>query len=53
MIIPSLIITAIGGLISAWAGWKMDNPYWIILIGRALQGLGAAGAFPDRYAACW
>jgi len=24
----------------------MDNPYWIILIGRALQGVGAAGAFP-------
>src|SRR3954454_4846524 len=46
VIIPSLIITAIGGLISAWAGWKMDNPYWVILIGRALQGVGAAGAFP-------
>src|SRR4051812_29160495 len=46
VIIPSLIITGIGGLISAWAGWKMDNPYWIILIGRALQGLGASGAFP-------
>lgn len=46
VIIPSLIITAIGGLISAWAGWKIDDPYWIILIGRALQGVGAAGAFP-------
>ncbi|AOZ94618.1 MFS transporter [Paenibacillus crassostreae] len=46
VIIPSLIIAAIGGLISAWAGWKMDNPYWIILIGRAFQGVGAAGAFP-------
>ena len=46
VIIPSLIITAIGGLISAWAGWKMENSYWIILIGRALQGVGAAGAFP-------
>ncbi|MCI1592345.1 MFS transporter [Heyndrickxia oleronia] len=46
VIIPSLIITGIGGLISAWAGWKMENPYWIILIGRALQGVGAAGAFP-------
>ena len=46
VIIPSLIITAIGGLISAWAGWKLDNPYSMILIGRALQGVGAAGAFP-------
>ena len=46
VIIPSLTLAAIGGLISAWAGWKMDDPYWIILIGRALQGVGAAGAFP-------
>ncbi|WP_078381313.1 MFS transporter [Sutcliffiella halmapala] len=46
VIIPSLIITAIGGVISGWAGWKMDNPYWIILIGRTLQGVGAAGAAP-------
>lgn len=46
VIIPSLTIAAIGGLISAWAGWKIDNPYWIILVGRALQGVGAAGAFP-------
>lgn len=46
VIIPSLMISAIGGLISAWAGWKMEDPYGIILIGRALQGVGAAGAFP-------
>lgn len=46
VIIPSLIITGIGGLIAAWAGWKMEHPYWMILIGRALQGAGAAGAFP-------
>lgn len=46
VIIPSLMISAIGGLIAAWAGWKMEDPYWVILIGRALQGVGAAGAFP-------
>lgn len=46
VIIPSLILAAIGGLISAWAGWKMDDPYTMILIGRALQGIGASGAFP-------
>nr|WP_263326111.1 MFS transporter [Neobacillus sp. Marseille-Q6967] len=46
VIIPSLIIAGIGGLISGWAAWKMENPYWIILIGRALQGVGAAGAMP-------
>src|SRR4051812_37893835 len=46
VIIPSLIIAAIGGGISAWAAWKLDNAYWVILIGRSLQGVGAAGAFP-------
>ncbi|WML44962.1 MFS transporter [Neobacillus sp. PS3-40] len=46
VIIPSLIIAGIGGLISGIAGWKMDNSYWVILISRALQGVGAAGAFP-------
>lgn len=46
VIIPSLIITGIGGLISGWAAWKMNDGYWIVLIGRALQGVGAAGAFP-------
>lgn len=46
VIIPSLIITAIGGVISGWAGWKMNDPYWMILVGRTLQGVGAAGAAP-------
>ncbi|GIN60963.1 multidrug resistance protein [Robertmurraya siralis] len=46
VIIPSLAIAAIGGLISGWAAWKIKDPYWIILVGRALQGIGAAGAAP-------
>ena len=46
VIIPSLIITGIGGIISGWASWKMNDGYWIVLVGRALQGVGAAGAFP-------
>lgn len=46
VIIPSLIITGIGGLISGLAAWRMEQSYSIILIGRALQGVGAAGAFP-------
>ena len=46
VIIPSLFITGIGGLISAWASWKAADAYWIILAGRALQGVGAAGAAP-------
>ncbi|MBA2872703.1 ACDE family multidrug resistance protein [Anoxybacillus calidus] len=46
VIIPSLVLAAIGGIISGWASWKVDNPYVLILIGRALQGVGAAGAAP-------
>ncbi len=46
VIIPSLIIAGIGGLVSGWAAWKFDNAYWLILIGRSLQGVGAAGAAP-------
>lgn len=46
VIIPSLIITGIGGLVSGFASWKMNDGYWVVLIGRALQGAGAAGAFP-------
>jgi len=46
IIIPSLIITAIGGTIAAIASWLMDEPYIFIMVGRFLQGIGAAGAFP-------
>ncbi|UOR13038.1 MFS transporter [Halobacillus amylolyticus] len=46
VIIPSLIITGAGGIVSAYAAWKMENPYIMILVGRFLQGIGASGAFP-------
>jgi ACDE family multidrug resistance protein len=48
IIVPSLIITGIGGLISGLAAWLLIGmpAYWIILLGRLLQGIGAAGAFP-------
>lgn len=46
VIIPSLIIAGIGGAIAGIAAWMLDNSYWVIIIGRALQGIGAAGAFP-------
>lgn len=46
VIIPSLIISGIGGSIAGVAAWLLKDSYWIILIGRALQGIGAAGAFP-------
>ena len=48
VIIPSLIIAAAGGGISAVAAWLMEGSgaYAVILGGRLLQGIGAAGAFP-------
>ncbi|WP_051348688.1 MFS transporter [Peribacillus kribbensis] len=46
VIVPSLIIVLAGGLVSAWACWKMASPFWTIIIGRVLQGIGAAGAAP-------
>lgn len=46
VILPALLITAVGGLLSGIAAWKMDNPYMLILIGRILQGIGASGAMP-------
>ncbi|MCK6257148.1 MFS transporter [Fictibacillus sp. KIGAM418] len=46
VIIPSLIIAGIGGLVTGWASWKMNDPYYIILAGRLLQGIGSAGAAP-------
>ncbi len=46
VIIPSLIIAAIGGLIAGIASWLLENPYILILVARLFQGVGAAGAFP-------
>ncbi|WP_071459829.1 MFS transporter [Bacillus massilinigeriensis] len=46
VIIPSLILVAIGGGISGWAALMGENGYWVLLVGRAIQGAGAAGCFP-------
>ncbi|ASN05000.1 MFS transporter [Virgibacillus necropolis] len=46
VIIPSLIIAAIGALIAGWASWKMEDAFMFILIGRILQGVGASGTAP-------
>ncbi|MDB5051981.1 MAG: transporter [Bacilli bacterium] len=48
VIVPSLIITGIGGLIAGLAAWFLEDKsaYWMIIGGRFLQGIGAAGAFP-------
>lgn len=46
VIIPSLLIAGIGGGICGAAAVWMDNAYYVILLGRILQGVGAAGAMP-------
>lgn len=46
VILPSLILALIGGLIAGFASWKMEDPFTWIIIGRILQGVGAAGAMP-------
>ncbi|WP_233711073.1 MFS transporter [Lederbergia citrisecunda] len=46
VIIPSLIIAGLGGVLSGWASWQFDSAFTWIIIGRILQGIGAAGAFP-------
>ncbi|MEV5025243.1 MFS transporter [Paenibacillus sp. LPE1-1-1.1] len=47
IILIGLSIAALGGLISGLAAWLMDSHvYEIILAGRIIQGIGAAGAFP-------
>ena len=46
ILLPSLILAFIGGLVSGFASWKMDNPFMVIIIGRIIQGIGSSGAFP-------
>lgn len=46
IIIPSLFIAALGGLLSGWVSWQVEDPYQLIIVGRLLQGVGAAGAAP-------
>ncbi len=46
VILPSLIFALIGGLIAGFASWKMEDPYTMIIVGRIIQGIGAAGAMP-------
>jgi MFS transporter, ACDE family, multidrug resistance protein len=46
VMVPCLIIAGIGGAVSGWASWQMNDPFMFILIGRVLQGIGSAGAAP-------
>lgn len=47
VIIPSLLIYGLGGLISGIAGWWLaEDGFWLVMVGRVIQGLGAAGTAP-------
>ncbi len=46
VIVPSLILTGLGGLLCGIASVWFGNAYLWILVGRFIQGIGAAGAFP-------
>lgn len=43
IIVPSLILYGLGGILSGFAAWKLDQSYTFIIIGRIIQGIGAAG----------
>lgn len=46
VIVPSLILYGVGGIISGFAAWQLEKAYSVILIGRIIQGIGAAGTAP-------
>lgn len=53
VIIPSLIIYALGGLIAGFAAiFLKEHAYSVILAGRVIQGIGAAGTAPIAMAMC-
>lgn len=46
VILPSLAISGAGGIICGLASLFGSKPFYLILLGRLVQGIGAAGAFP-------
>jgi len=46
VIIPALILYGIGGLLAGFAAASFSKAYVWILVGRTLQGIGAAGTAP-------
>ncbi len=45
IIAPSLIIYGTGGLIAGVAALVLGKPYYVILAGRIIQGIGAGGTY--------
>lgn len=46
IIVPALILYGLGGLVALLGVWLMENPYYVIMVGRVIQGIGAAGTAP-------
>lgn len=46
VIAPSLLIYGAGGIIAGIAALILEKAYWLIIAGRILQGIGAAGTAP-------
>ncbi|QZY56346.1 MFS transporter [Crassaminicella profunda] len=46
VLVPALIIYGLGGVISGFSSILYKDPYKYILIGRVIQGFGAAGTSP-------
>ncbi|WP_245831049.1 MFS transporter [Sediminibacillus massiliensis] len=46
IIVPALTIYGLGGLLAGVASAWLDNAYLWVIVGRALQGIGAAGTAP-------
>ncbi|MGM0875645.1 MAG: MFS transporter [Bacillota bacterium] len=46
IIVTSLVVYGIGGIVSGLSAWLMENSYMMILFGRIIQGIGAAGTAP-------
>ncbi|MEG6617100.1 MFS transporter [Peptococcaceae bacterium 1198_IL3148] len=53
VIIPALILYGLGGVIAGLAAiFLKGNAYTVILVGRVIQGIGAAGTAPIAMALC-
>lgn len=46
IIVPALLVYGLGGVIASAAALLMPHPYPVILAGRVVQGIGAAGTAP-------